>query len=472
MWRFDRTLSPDRGRHALHCSLLNFCTHLHALPSFSLPSARFRNFPTLQLAPDTFGSVPFKAYPTSPTSQLQRNESPYDWELSARASHETLLFTCKSSSLLPPTPSSFNVETMYLKNPLPLSLSPNPPPPANIYPSFPQFYDHNLLFLSYFSASFKIVINFASFFLNSLRFSIGSSKMRMSCNGCRVLRKGCSENCSIRPCLQWIKSPESQANATVFLAKFYGRAGLMNLVNAGPEHLRPAIFRSLLYEACGRIVNPIYGSVGLLWSGSWQLCQAAVENVLKGAPITPITSEAAASGRCPPLKAYDIRHVFKDENSAAASNETQHQRVKTRSRVKRPLAKPKSTANQNNNINTKNTGTEFGSDEPGLVACDWTEEALNRSGSHDSTLSHQSEAANAVESESILSAETSILFRDEPESNPKRLDRTDDVGLELTLGFEPVSGAQHVVPVKKRRIDLKDFSGSSCKMELGLECSA
>lgn len=61
----------------------------------------------------------------------------------------------------------------------------------------------------------------------------------MSCNGCRILRKGCSENCSIRPCLQWIKSPESQANATVFLAKFYGRAGLMNLINAGPEHLRP-----------------------------------------------------------------------------------------------------------------------------------------------------------------------------------------------------------------------------------------
>ena len=219
-------------------------------------------------------------------------------------------------------------------------------------------------------------------------------------------------------------------------------------------------------------MNPIYGSVGLLWSGSWQLCQAAVENVLKGAPITPITSEAAASGRGPPLKAYDIRHVSKDENSAAASNETQHQRVKTRSRVKRPLAnnnaKPKSTTNENNN----NKGTELGSAEPSLVACEWTEEVMNRSGSHDSTLSHQSEAANAVESESILSAETSILFRDEPESNPKRLDRTDDVGLELTLGFEPVSGAQHVVPVKKRRIDLKDFSGSSCKMELGLECSA
>lgn len=62
--------------------------------------------------------------------------------------------------------------------------------------------------------------------------------MRMSCNGCRVLRKGCSENCSIRPCLKWISDPEAQGNATVFLAKFYGRAGLMNLINEGPENLR------------------------------------------------------------------------------------------------------------------------------------------------------------------------------------------------------------------------------------------
>ncbi|CAL5367635.1 unnamed protein product [Camellia sinensis] len=48
----------------------------------------------------------------------------------------------------------------------------------------------------------------------------------MSCNGCRVLRKGCSENCILRPCLQWIDSPESQGHATVFVAKFFGRAGL------------------------------------------------------------------------------------------------------------------------------------------------------------------------------------------------------------------------------------------------------
>lgn len=63
--------------------------------------------------------------------------------------------------------------------------------------------------------------------------------MRMSCNGCRVLRKGCSDNCAIRPCLQWIRSPDAQGNATVFLAKFYGRAGLINLISAGPENVRP-----------------------------------------------------------------------------------------------------------------------------------------------------------------------------------------------------------------------------------------
>ncbi|KAH9288579.1 hypothetical protein KI387_032696, partial [Taxus chinensis] len=106
--------------------------------------------------------------------------------------------------------------------------------------------------------------------------------MRLSCNGCRVLRKGCSDSCTLRPCLEWLKSAEAQANATVFLAKFYGRSGLMKLLNSGPNHLRSVVFRSLLYEACGRMVNPIHGSLGLQLSGNWHVCQAAVESVLEG----------------------------------------------------------------------------------------------------------------------------------------------------------------------------------------------
>eukprot|EP00257_Ricinus_communis_P022596 XP_015582369.1 LOB domain-containing protein 42 [Ricinus communis] len=157
--------------------------------------------------------------------------------------------------------------------------------------------------------------------------------MRMSCNGCRVLRKGCGDDCAIRPCLQWIRSPDAQANATLFLAKFYGRAGLINLIEAGPQHLRPAVFRSLLYEACGRIVNPVYGSVGLLWSGNWAHCQSAVDSVLRGTPIVQMPSSGSDTPQLPPqlidpLKTYDIRHV---------SKEAELNKVKSRSRFKRPV---------------------------------------------------------------------------------------------------------------------------------------
>lgn len=100
----------------------------------------------------------------------------------------------------------------------------------------------------------------------------------MSCNGCRVLRKGCSKNCSIRPCLQWIKTPESQANATVFLAKFYGRAGLLNLINAGPEHLRPGSSHFLAFsipfsgELIGKFIDVVGAFLYFLLQLFFDLC--------------------------------------------------------------------------------------------------------------------------------------------------------------------------------------------------------
>ncbi|KAF8022524.1 hypothetical protein BT93_F0135 [Corymbia citriodora subsp. variegata] len=157
--------------------------------------------------------------------------------------------------------------------------------------------------------------------------------MRSSCNGCRVLRKACGDDCPIRPCLHWISTSPSQSNATLFLAKFYGRAGFLNLLLSGPSHLRPSIFKSLLYEACGRIVNPIYGSTGLFWSGSWHLCQAAVDAVLAGAPIARVSSDSAVGCATPPLEAGDIRHVPKTKPSATDSD--QLRKVRSRSRFKR-----------------------------------------------------------------------------------------------------------------------------------------
>lgn len=110
----------------------------------------------------------------------------------------------------------------------------------------------------------------------------------MSCNGCRVLRKGCSESCVLRPCLQWIETAEAQGHATVFVAKFFGRAGLMSFISNVPQNQRPSLFQSLLFEACGRTVNPINGAVGLLWTGNWHVCQAAVETVLRGGTLRPM----------------------------------------------------------------------------------------------------------------------------------------------------------------------------------------
>ncbi|WVZ66538.1 hypothetical protein U9M48_015742 [Paspalum notatum var. saurae] len=120
----------------------------------------------------------------------------------------------------------------------------------------------------------------------------------MSCNGCRVLRKGCSEDCVLRPCLQWIQGAEAQGHATVFVAKFFGRAGLMSFLTAVPEPQRPAVFQSLLYEAAGRTINPVSGAVGLLAAGSWHLCLAAVETVLRGGGIRPLP-EFDGGGRDP-----------------------------------------------------------------------------------------------------------------------------------------------------------------------------
>ncbi|KAI6678160.1 hypothetical protein NL676_038956 [Syzygium grande] len=116
----------------------------------------------------------------------------------------------------------------------------------------------------------------------------------MSCNGCRALRKGCSDGCMLRQCLQLIDSPQAQSHATLFVAKFFGRAALMSSVAAAPAAHRPALFQSLLFEAVGRTINPVGGAVGLVWTGNWRLCQSAVDAVLRGGALHPLPEPAGA----------------------------------------------------------------------------------------------------------------------------------------------------------------------------------
>ncbi|KAF3438562.1 hypothetical protein FNV43_RR21325 [Rhamnella rubrinervis] len=252
--------------------------------------------------------------------------------------------------------------------------------------------------------------------------------MRLSCNGCRVLRKGCNDSCPIRPCLQWIKSSESQSNATLFLAKFYGRAGLLNLINAGPPHLRPATFKSLLYDACGRIVNPVHGSTGLLWSGNWHLCQAAVEAVLSGAPIMPVSCELAVSSMSPPLKACDIRHVSRDENSADSAR---LHKVQSRRRFKRSGAKRKPKVELKSETEFV-TESAMG-DDSARVSCSGTASRDTGSTRHPSRGGDSGGEAD-TDSGSVETVEASLA---KPKPKPDSEAGGSDVELELTLGFGP-----------------------------------
>lgn len=219
-------------------------------------------------------------------------------------------------------------------------------------------------------------------------------------------------------------------------------------------------------------MNPIYGSVGLLWSGNWQLCQNAVEAVLKGAPIIQIATEAAETNNGPPLKAYDIRHVSKNEKSNGSGD---LHRVRTRCRFKRSSVKPKASKA----CVGLAVDDDSGHDEE------------NRSTSHESSLSHQSEAAAAarnVEGESrdtvsLASDETTeaeVLERVEEESALGKDGQAEvgEIELELTLGYdyESVSRAAGAMPKQIRRseagVSKVDEDDGVCRMELGLDYSA
>ncbi|KAF3339683.1 LOB domain-containing protein 40-like protein [Carex littledalei] len=266
----------------------------------------------------------------------------------------------------------------------------------------------------------------------------------MSCNGCRVLRKGCDKNCSIRPCLQWIESPESQAHATMFLAKFYGRTGLLNLINSGPDHLRPEIFRSLMYEACGRIVNPVYGSVGLVWSGSWPMVEAAVEAVLNGQPIVPIPSNVSHP-------TYDIRHLSK-----TGTDSELHIVSKTmRTRFKR-------TAKANKVAHRLQIKPEYET-------------------AHEPELSHKSSNESPIEPTSDrtqreVSVDTVDAASDVSQGEPGPVVECEDVGLDLTLGFgcQPASQTGDPGRFKPTKIYPSSSSESTyaCSLSLELQLSA
>ncbi|MFS7993284.1 hypothetical protein Hanom_Chr12g01092281 [Helianthus anomalus] len=77
-------------------------------------------------------------------------------------------------------------------------------------------------------------------------------------------------------------------------------------------------------------MNPTYGSVGLMWSGNWEQCQAAVDSVLQGSAIKQFTTSNNHDTAVMPLEGCDIRHLSKVPDAEC------HQ-VKIRNKFKRPV---------------------------------------------------------------------------------------------------------------------------------------
>ena len=156
-------------------------------------------------------------------------------------------------------------------------------------------------------------------------------------------------------------------------------------------------------------------------SGSWHLCEAAVEAILRGQPITPVCSDdELAAGRVSVssrLKACDIRHVERRESSDGSDR---LRKVQSRSRFKRSASKRKTKMEvelETESITVGDSGQLVLSGPP---ASHGSEETRRLSRGSDS---------GEVNSGSVETVSASL--------KPKLDDRAGliQVDLELTLGF-------------------------------------
>ncbi|KAH6555070.1 hypothetical protein KP509_1Z284100 [Ceratopteris richardii] len=83
-----------------------------------------------------------------------------------------------------------------------------------------------------------------------------------------------------------------------------------------------ALFQSLLYEACGRTVNPVYGAVGLLWSGKWHICQEAVDTILSGGNL-----HSKAPSKSNESAIVNLNLVHSSSRKSGENTAEQHQRT-------------------------------------------------------------------------------------------------------------------------------------------------
>lgn len=77
-------------------------------------------------------------------------------------------------------------------------------------------------------------------------------------------------------------------------------------------------------------MNPTYGSIGLFWTGEWARCEAAVDAVLSGSPISGVANfywpARGSLGDDHVPRAYDIRHVPRVTDGGGMGERTRRKR--------------------------------------------------------------------------------------------------------------------------------------------------
>lgn len=183
------------------------------------------------------------------------------------------------------------------------------------------------------------------------------------------------------------------------------------------------------------MLNPVYGSVGLLWSGNWQLCQSAVESVLRGRPIPPPPAAATA---VPPLRTCDIRHVAMrgaDDHGAMAAAAGLHRLANSsRGQFKRSAGTHRSAAGSGSSIelvfsqpSSAAVLVDVGMTQP-LNWAPCRQPSHDYSGSHDTVPETDSNA-------SVDTLDISHVSQSEPEPRRESDDDGRADGLDLTLGL-------------------------------------
>lgn len=189
------------------------------------------------------------------------------------------------------------------------------------------------------------------------------------------------------------------------------------------------------------MLNPVYGSVGLLWSGNWQLCQSAVESVLRGMPIAQPPPSATA---VPPLPTCDIRHVGArrgDVHGAAAGPVADLHRldISSRAKFKRPggggAAAHRSDHAAFELVFSKPAAAMAVDVIRQAQPLNWAPGALSHeSASHDAappeSEGHSNDTADTVDGSHVSQSEP------EPRATSAATE-VHDAGLDLTLGLPP-----------------------------------